>query len=216
MSRAGTPQWSLLERWSPTLFLVSGGILVVYATFNGLWAFTNVMPEGHGLEIGYVLGFLGLLGLYPSLARRSPWLARLGAFAAGIGVFASIYVSMNDYVQVAGLMAGNLPGWPYLRLLPLVGFLVGYLSSGIAALRSDAHSQTVGLLLLIPGIIVILMLGSIFTGHPLLSRFQTVFVVSAGEAMAHLAIGATLRTGSPPADIKESSTDSDQQVIADE
>lgn len=216
MSAGNTRVWQTLERWSPTLFLVSGGILVIYATFMGLWAFADLVPEGHGLEIGYVLGFLGLLGLYPSLARHSPWLARVGAVGAGIGVFAILYVSVNDYVQLVGLTSETLPGWRFLSVLPLVGFITGYLLIGIASLRSDVYPRTVGLLLLLPGVITILMLVSIVTGHPLLDRFQTVFVVSAGEAMAHLAIGTTLRTDTSTTDDREPSTDRDREVAAHE
>jgi len=214
METVSTERWETLERWTPRLFLLSGGILVIYATFMGLWAFADLVPEGHGLEIGYVLGFLGLIGLYPSLVRRSPWLARVGAVAAGCGVFAILYVSVNDFVHLAGLTSGNLPGWQFLRLLPLVGFILGYLPIGTASLRSDLYPRTVGLLLLLPGIITVLMLVSIVTGHPLLSRLQTVFVVSAGEAMAHLAIGTTLQTRASSTDDEEQSTEGDSEVVA--
>lgn len=216
MVSTGTSRWDALEQWSPTLFLVCGSVLVVYAAFMGLWAFADLVPEGHGLEVGYVLGFLGLLGLYPSLVRRSPWLARIGAVAAGCGVVAILYVSVNDYVHLAGLTSENLPGWRVLRLLPLVGFIPGYFCFGIASLRSNVYSRRAGLLLLTPGVITVLMLVSIVTGHPLLDRFQTVFVVSAGEAMAHLAIGATLQTEASASENRKPSTDSDREVATHE
>ncbi len=216
MHRSIRPHWGVLERRRSALFLISGCILVLYAISNGLWAFTGLMPEGHGLEIGYTLGFLGLLGLYPTLADDSPWLARVGAVAAGCGVVAILYVSANDFVHLAGITSANLPGWRVLRLLPLIGFIFGYLPLGMASLRSGAHPRSVGLLLLLPGVITILMLVSIVTGHPLLDRFQTVFVVSAGEAMAHLAIGTTLRTDASPTDDMDPSTGSDREVAAHE
>lgn len=216
MATADTSYWNDLARWSPALFLISGAMLIVYATAQGLWAFTDLMPESHGLEIGYTLGFLGLLGLYPRVVRRSPWLARVGAVAAACGVVAIVYVSVNDYVHITGLMEGNLPGWMVFRLLPLVGFIFGYLAFGIASLRSRVYSRTVGLLLLLPGVITILMLASILTGHPLLSQFQTVFVVSAGEAMAHLAIGTTLRAEAGETDDTDPETDTEREVVVNE
>jgi hypothetical protein len=75
MGRTERSPHTVLERWSPTLFVLSGGILVLYATAMELWAFTDLMPENHGLEIEDADGFLGLLGLYPAVAKRSPWLA---------------------------------------------------------------------------------------------------------------------------------------------
>lgn len=205
-----------LERWSPTLFLISGVLLIVYATAQGLWAFTDVMPKNHGFEIGYTLGFLGLLGLYPRVARRSPLLARVGALAAASGVLAIAYVSLNDYVHITGLMEGDLPGWQLLRMTPLIGFIIGYLAFGIASLRSHVYSLRLGLLLLLPGVITILMLASILTGHPILSRFQTVFVVSAGEAMAHVAIGTTLRSEAGGTEEADPGPESESEVLANE
>lgn len=204
MGGTRTRRLQRLGRSSPTLFLVAGAVLVVYAVFNGLWAWTDLMIQGHGLEIAYVLGFLGLLGLYPPVADRNPLLARIAAVATVLGALGILYVSVSDYLQLLGLTTGELPGWGVLNLLPLVGFLGGYLTFGVAGLRSGVVSRRVGVLLLVPGVIVILMLASIITGHPLLSRFQTVFVVSAGEAMAHLAIGATLRT--------EAAADADEEA----
>lgn len=72
MEGAGTSRLHSLERWSPTLFLAAGGILVIYAMFNGLWAITDMATEQNGLELGYVVGFIGLLGLYPAMVTRSP------------------------------------------------------------------------------------------------------------------------------------------------
>lgn len=175
------------------LFLVAGGVLAVYATANGLWAFTDMVTEQNTLEIGYVLGFLGLLGLYPSLAGRSPRLARAGAVAAVCGIIGISFVSLNDLVQLTGIISGNLPGWSFFRFLPLVGFLGGYLSFGLASLRSAAYSQSISVLLLLPGLIVVVMLVHIVAGY---ASDLTAFVISAGEAMAHLAIGASLRTKS--------------------
>ena len=208
MGRAGTPSWRLLERKSPTLFLIAGVFLVVYATFNGLWAFTNMVPEQHGLEIGYVLGFLGLIGLYPSLSDRSPWLARAGSIAAICGIISLSFISASDWAQLTGITAGDLPGFGFLRVFPLVGFILGYLSFGIASLRSDTRSRLVGLVLLVPGIIVVLMLAHIAAGY---ASDLTAFVISAGEAMAHLAIGAALRTESSGETREPSATGVDRE-----
>jgi hypothetical protein len=202
MGSADTPHWNLLERWSPTLFLMAGGVLVIYATFNGLLAFTDMVPEQHGLEVGYVPGFLGLLGLYPTLADRSPWLARVGVVAAVCGIVSITFISASDLAQLAGVTADRLPGFGVARFLPLVGFILGYLSFGAASLRSGVYSPSVGLVLLIPGVIVVLMLAHIAAGF---ASDLTAFVISAGEAMAHLAIGATLRT-QPGGDADEPAT----------
>lgn len=201
-----------LERRSSTLFLVAGVILAAYAALNGLWAFTDVIPQQNGLEIGYVVAFFGLLGLYPGLVGRQPRLARIGAIAAMCGIVSLFVISMTDLSQLAGLVSGNPPGWGVIRLLPLVGFLFGYSAFGIASLRSGRYPRAVCLLLLVPSAIVVVMLALIVTGYT--SGLQ-VFVVSAGEAMAHLAIGASLRTDAENSAVRDdvaSTRDSDVEA----
>lgn len=181
------------EGWSPTLFLAAGGLLLVYASLNGLWAFGNVATRQNGLQFGYVFGFLGLLGLYPSLADRSPWLARSGAAGAVFGIMGISAITATELSQLAGLTSRPPPAWTLILLLALVGFVLGYLSYGVAVLRTGLYSKAIGIGLLVPGVIVVLMFVHIAAGY---ASDVTAFVISAGEAMAHLAIGASLRTKS--------------------
>jgi hypothetical protein len=50
---------------------------------------------------------------------------------------------------------------------------------------------------LVPGIIIVLMFATMFTG---LVSDVTIFVVSAGQGLTHLAIGSTLRAESESTD----------------
>lgn len=195
-----TPHWRSLERRSPTLFLVAGVVLVAYAALNGLEAFTPATFDQKIFEAGYILGFLGLLGQYPRVTKGRPWLARAGAVAAVLGLVAFTVFTASNLAGLAGVGSGDPPGWIVFTVMAATGFVVGYLAVGVAVLRSGAYSRTVGLLLLVPGIIIILMLAHIVIG---LDSPGTVFVVSAGQAMTHLAIGATLKAETEPADREE-------------
>lgn len=186
-----------LRRRAPTLFLLAGALLVVYAAMNGLWAFAGMATRSSGFQVGYVLGFLGLLGLYADVARRSPGLARAGAGGAVAGIVGIAAISAFEVGRLVGLGAGTPPGWSVVVVLALAGFVVGYLAFGVAVLKSDAYPTHVGLLLLVPGTIVVLMVAHIAAG---VASDATAFVISAGEAMAHLAIGATLRSESSTVD----------------
>jgi hypothetical protein len=160
-------------------------------------------------EFGYVIGFLGLLGMYPTMVDESPWLARAGAVAAVLGMIGLSALTVLHLAVLAGVIARGGPAWFGVFVpLPLVGFVVGYLSIGIASLRTDVHPRTVGLLLLVPGIIVVVMIVQILAGWT--SQLQA-FVISAGEAMAHLAIGATLKTKAD-SDHREPSSYGDREV----
>lgn len=192
----------MLKRWSPQLFLAAGIMLVVYASLNGMWAFADMGTRESGFEFGYVLGFLGLLGLYPSLVRRSPWLARLGVTGATSGIVGITAITLLDLARLGGIYSGTPPGWWLFMFFALGGFLLGYLSVGAAILRTGCYTKTIGFLVCIPGIIVVFMVAHIAAG---VASELTAFVISAGEAMAHLAIGATLQTKSRQA-ARESET----------
>ena len=194
MLQVNTPHWERLEAQSGVLFLVAGAMVVVYAGLHGIEAATDMVLEPNPFEFGYVLGFLGLLGLYPALADETPWLARAGAAAAVLGIIGLSAFTVLHIAVLTGVVARGGPAWFWVFIpLPLIGFVVGYLSFGIASLHATVHSRLVGLLLLAPGLIVVVMLVQMLVGWT--SEMQA-FVISAGEAMAHLAIGVSLATKS--------------------
>lgn len=162
----------------------------MYAATNGLVAFTDLTVEPTVFQAAYIAGFLGLLGLYPRVADQCPWLARVGAAAAALGVIAFTVFAASNLVELAGIASGEIPAGSVFTAMGLASFVVGYLTVGAAVLRSGAYSRTVGILLLIPGVIIVLMFASIVAG---VTSPESVFVVSAGQAMTHLAIGSTLR-----------------------
>lgn len=190
MSFTRSHRWTLLERWSPRLFLAAGGILIVFAAINGFGAITGIPIEYNGFQFGYVIGFLGLMGLFSSVSTSSPWLARAGTGAAIAGVVGLTTMTLFDITRLVGLTTGDVPGWSLFVGLTLVGFVPGYFCFGVASLRGGRYSRRVGLVLLAPAVIVILMVAHIVLGF---ASEVTAFVISTGQAMAHLAIGATLR-----------------------
>lgn len=209
MSGATTPRFRSLERSSPRLFIAAGALLIVYASLNGMWAFADLATRETGVEFGYVLGFLGLLGLYPSLVHGSPWITRVGAAAAICGIAGITAISAIEVAQLVGITSGHLPAFPLFAILALVGFILGYLSFGVAILRTGRYSKSIGYLVLIPGLIVVFMVVHIAVGY---ASALTAFVISAGEAMAHLAIGADLRTESNRTARGAPSRDGDAEV----
>jgi hypothetical protein len=54
------------------LFLVAGVLLIGYAALNGVGAFTDMTAYPVLFQFGYLIGFLGLLGVCHALADRSP------------------------------------------------------------------------------------------------------------------------------------------------
>lgn len=202
----GTP----LDRHSPRLFLVAGVLLVGYATLNGVTAVTGAPVEPNLFEVGYAVGFLALLGLYPRVADRQPWLARAGAAAALLGALAIAAFTVRGLAVLAGVADVTAPNTVFIGMA-LVGFVLGYIAFGAASLRAGALSRTTGLALLVPGAIVVLMLAHIAAG---LDSPATAFVISAGQAMAHLAIGATLLAEGESTETEDAEPSPDSDAIA--
>lgn len=190
------PSFEPLTSRSPTLFLVAGVLLVGYATFNGVHAFTGV--EYESIEnvfgpAGFALGFLGLLGLYPTLRDQNPRLARAGAVCAVLGMIAfSVFVVAN-LGEIAGVVPKEPPSWAvFFVAQAAIGMLVGYVAFAVATVRSDVHSRMLGLLLLAPLAVFTIMLTTSRLGF---FPQWLAFAISSGQAVAHLSIGYKLRSG---------------------
>lgn len=192
-----------LERRGTGLFLVAGMSLVVYATFNGIAASTGISyPAVENIfgPGGFVLGFLGLLGLYPNLADRSPKLARIGAVGAALGAVGFTVITVASIGRALGVVPTEEPAWfPVLLLLVTLGMIPGYLAVATATLRTDVYPRQLGLLLLAPAVIFATMIiqATLFMQFGLLSETYLAWsatAISGGQAVSHLAIGQVLRT----------------------
>lgn len=191
-------QRGLLERRSPTLFVIGGGLVVGHAALRGIEAFTGMAtpPDVFG-PTGYLVALVGLFGLYPALADRMPTLARVAAVVAAIPLMGWVVISAWSFGEVAGVLPSQSEAFPgVFYMVHLVTVILTYGLFGVATLRTDVHSGTVGVLLLMPPALFIVMItGAAIVGT---SAFGA-FLIGSGLALIHLAIGATLRTGSSPA-----------------
>ena len=203
MSQVNRGQWEALERRGSALFLFAGVLLVGYAALNGIAAFTDmsaVTVEDVVGPAGFVLGFVGALGLYRGLADRSPTLARFGAVCVSLGAVGFSAIALQGLAVVAGVEAVGGPG--IFLLFVTIGMIPGYLSFGVACLRADVHSRTVGLLLFVPVVAYAAMLSGavLFVQFELFSETTMAWsavAISSSQAVAHLSIGYVLRGVSP-------------------
>lgn len=206
-------RWETLGRWGPTLYLIAGVLLVGYATLNGVAAFTDtayVAVENVVGPAGILLGFVGLLGLYPRLADRSPTLARIGAVCVCLGAVGFSVITFVGLAALAGAEPGSVP--VVMLVLGAVGMIPGYLSFSLASLGDEEQLQTVGFLLLVPAVVFTAMLLQPFAYSAVGMFSETTmawsnFAISSGQAVAHLAIAYTLRAGGSPDEREAPSTD---------
>jgi hypothetical protein len=185
-----------LEQWSSTLFLVAGALLVVYSVLFAAEAFMDTYPAVRGSigPLGYIVGFAGLLGLYPALADRSPKLAGAGAVFAAIGAVGWL-VSLAGR---SGILSGARGAVDAIEaLFILLGMILAFLVFSLASIRTDVYSRTVGLLLLGPFLVNGVNFGIVIAGY---ASPEGRFVTSGLWALSYLAIGIALRTEDVPSE----------------
>ena len=150
VSESGTLE--SLEAKAPILFIL-GGVLygigtvgLIITTYTG----TSFGMDTTFAALGKVLVPLGLLGLYPALVERRPYLSRAAAVVAVIPAACwSLAFVGSGILEPAGILDGA-PG--PLALAPFVGFIglyVAFALFGIASLLADVHPRALAVLLLV-------------------------------------------------------------------
>lgn len=186
-------RWRTLERWSPVLFLLGGGGVITHAVIQALVAFTAVSPPPDVfVTTGHLIALVGLLGLYPALAERTPRLATAGLAATGIGVIVWIVLTAGQILAVASAiesMAALFPGAFFLGVLGTT--ILAYTLVGAAALRAGERPTVDGLLILAPAVLLAVLIGKSVVAS--VGAVDGV-VIGAALALSMLALGVRLQS----------------------
>lgn len=184
-------RWRVLERASPRLFLLGGGLIVGHAAIRGIEAFTDLPPPVDVFgPAGYLLALVGVLGLYPSLTDRAPKTARVGLAVAAIPLAGWIVITAGSVGEIAGLIesSGAVPPGVFFAG-HIVAMIVTYGVFGVAVFHCGRQPRAVGvLLLLVPVLFVGMMAGAALIGDVAAGSF----VIGSLLAGTHLAIGYAL------------------------
>lgn len=201
MVNVSTSPWESLEKWSAVTFLIAGILLLIgtaavalewLAGMEGL----SESPLAFASFLGFVVTYIGLLGLYPRLADQTPRLARA---ATGL-LLIPVLVILIDLVAVILGFTPPFAGTPAIAAFLL--FALGVALLGVASLLTEAPSPAVGYSLLLFSVATFVLLGD-----GLLNGFPTSDPVTVGTTglmvIAVLAIGYLLRTEPEPTDREE-------------
>lgn len=191
VSETGRLAW--FEANAAKLFLAGGVLYAVFlanqilATYTGTsfqfaetfaWTATILFP-------------LGLLGLYPDLVERRPYLSRVAAVVAVVLAVSSIVAAVGvGILRPAGILT-EAPG--PLALTPLVGIGTLYLSFGLfgtTALLADVHPKAIGILMVVTASVSPLFM-TVLSGLPQ-------FLANVINVVAYLGIGLILLTAGLP------------------
>lgn len=198
-----------IEGKSATLFLVAGGLLVVFAANTGARTFADAgVSAVHSIfgPAGFFVGIVGLFGLYPALADRSPLLARAAAVVAAVPLVGWFVVAGAGIGSTARVLPGAsvlLPGPAF--IVVILTTLLAYVLFAATSLRTDAHSRTVGVLLLAPAAVFL----TLIVGAQVLPPAEWLeFAIDSGHALALLAVGGALRADGVPTEPARAAPDS--------
>lgn len=203
------------ERWGPVAFIV-GGIGLLGTTVVGSLDVAGVMASVprwtmEPLVFGLWFVFVGLLGFYPYVAESSPRLSRGGLVTSGIAwlMWTGTLLAVHIVVLTSERTLADPGSWaPPLLAAGFLLALLSFLAFGIASVRSESPSRTVGLLLLVPVVAflgqAVLLISKIVSGE-VLSVLQLAFGGIIGIVL--IAVGYRLRTTAEPPARSESETD---------
>lgn len=199
MTQNDSTVWESLERWSATAFLVAGVLFLASAAVTVVDV--AVGAEQLRLQLGqatvgagWFAGLVGLLGLYRRLADRNRWLVRVGAFFVALGLVGYAIMTVGVLAIFAGVPESDLaPLEPVFLPLMLVGSVLTFPLFGVALLRTEGQSRTVGVLLVTQTVVFV-----VNAATPTPAEF--VLLVLIGLLAINLGVGHLLRTASHPTD----------------
>lgn len=157
MEHASEAFWNRAEQLSPVAFVLAGVLVLGSPAHLLLELVTDVVVPRWVLVFvvfpGFFAAVVGLVGLYPRIADRAPWLARAGlavGLLAGAG-FATVFAWFLAVPLLATIGDAALPATPpqgFLSSLEIV-IALGFGLTGAGYLQSGASPRSVGYCLLV-------------------------------------------------------------------
>lgn len=197
MPSGTTSYGSLIEQWSPSLFLVGGALLAGHAAVQGIEAFTPLTPPTDVFgAAGHLVALVGLVGLYPVIVDRTPAIARTARAVAVVPLMGWIAMTGAQLLAVAGIVPSLnrlLPG--ALMVLVVGSTIIAYVLFGVATLRADEGSWMVGLLVVAPAVLLVVLLAD--AAVTVVTALDGV-LIAGGLALSMLSLGYRLRTWDRP------------------
>lgn len=199
MVNASNSRLASIERWSSTLFLIGGGLLVGHAVLLSVQAFTRLpTPQDVFGPIGHLIALAGVLGLYPTLVRRMSRMARVAGTVAVVALMSWTVMTVLRVLALAGIVSSVSDVLPTVFFIFLfASTILAYILFGVATVRADDSPRNVGLLLLTPAVLlVVALVKSALSGVTDLDGI----VIGGGLALSMLALSYTLQMRDRPTD----------------
>lgn len=189
--------WNSLAQWRAIAFLVGGLMFIPKVIIEAADIVRGVERFGTLARVflgaGWTAAFLGLLGFYPSLDEKSPWLTRVGAFFAVIGGITMTVMAITSLGYFTGILNGEITD-VLMYFIPGVfgGIVLGFGTFGIASLKTNIYSRSIGLLFLLLPLTFLFNLSSPFIGYATLTKSLIIILIL---TLVMLIVSYLLRSG---------------------
>lgn len=199
-------RWESVARWGVTAFLAAGGLLLLTTLLMVLTALTGTaweMLPGITGFLGLVLLWVGVLGLYPRVADRTPRLAGTGVALVALSMVTVfvllVWGTLGHTLSIVPIPIVVIPAFGVVFVATFLMFALGTTLFGVASLRSGRLPRAVGLLLFALAGTWFVMFGA---GSMYGAKFPAWFdsLTSGIMAVVTLAIWYQLRAGSVQSD----------------
>lgn len=184
-----------LERWSPVLFFVASGILLIGAVHRGAVLLSDGLTYNDWIGVtklfGRLLVLLGIAGLSVRITNRHSGLGTLSSVVVSVAALFALVLTGMAALAAAGFSVATL------ALVGLGTFVLSvstYLLFGVAIIRTGAYSTRVGGLLLAAAVALL----AVFVGQQFAPVDVVGVFVESTLFVLYLSIGHVLRTGRKP------------------
>lgn len=142
---SSTRSWELLEKWRAWVFLGAGVLMLVGSIDLVLELLVGIETADFGVFAFFsvMVSYVGLLGLYPRLAERAPWLARVGVLLPLVPI-SILVVDVSALLVGANPPIGELIGGEAVFLSLFVGLGTGITAFAVASILTTVPSRAVG------------------------------------------------------------------------
>ena len=194
-----------LERQHSALYLVASAAMVIFVTNTALRTYqgTSFAPVQQFIApAGFMIGLLGLMGLYRSLSARARRLAQAALTIAALSALNWAVIVVAGVLETGGVIAESPTLQAITGVVALLTMVLAYGLFGVASTLTGEYRRIVGGLLLLEAVTFVGMLvnAAASLGAPLI-----VFEVS--HLVVYLGLGISLRRDTDPTARAEPATD---------
>ena len=189
-----------LERRHVTLFLVAGGLLLIFAANTSARTFLGQswqIVQSLIAPAGFLVGTLGLLSLISGLVGQAPKGARVAGLISGLTAVYWLVIMVGSIGDIVGTLPASEAIFPTVFFFGVyIATILAYVAVSVVSLYAGVYSKIVGVLVMGPAVMFLL----------LMARAAPPFIIDTGHALFHLGVGSILWS-TIPSDRVEPTTD---------